>query len=750
MSGHGGAGLLRVSPHSAAQWSPAVGAGNNPSARRTRRFFDNPPGSVDLRNSKESATSPATEHEQPNDNAKSAGGTTHAAEVMDGIDLVQLRRLAKEALGMTRDDSSTKVSSLPSTAVFYASLLFAKSQSAEDCFLYAQALSRNGEAKRCVRLLEQSGLLDHPLPGSHVAYATMRMEAVLLAAEALSTLGEWQSVLELLEDACQLANATAQGAGVDTSHLSASHYFPLEDDDDMAWDSLFQTLENPRGYIHPLSRICLWRGRAYSETGHPQRAALYWKRAIRMDSKCVEALDMLLSRSVVTPQEAYDVIEGLSLDSGMEWLRNLYLSRIELSPQDVVGGDSSSLTGASETNTPSGLVHDNHRPTLDPNAMNMPASTPFAMDGHSHYLDASSIQMATPSMLQTPRGHDIPTDPNFHPMFGASSIKKSQTQQKGPVAAGGEGGAAIDATDGDSMNQNLPAKAPIQICVDEAFEKLWNVHKLHQSPEVLAMAARRAYRRYDLKGSLEHCQQLASIDPLCQAAGYVYISTLVALGHKRHLFRLAHEWVEASPKSARAWFAVGSYYYACERYHVAQRHFCRATRLDPHCTEAWIAFGCSFAACDESDQALASFRAAQRLSPGEYSSLLYMGMEYLRTNHLVLAHYFLMSAYKASGGDPLCLNELGVLAMQQSNYPGAIDWFSRALCACVQDIVEGDRRLSVAECIDLCQEKHWESTIFNLGQCYRKSRNFAEAAHCFERCVALSPVRVFGFHVLEV
>jgi anaphase-promoting complex subunit 6 len=78
-------------------------------------------------------------------------------------------------------------------------------------------------------------------------------------------------------------------------------------------------------------------------------------------------------------------------------------------------------------------------------------------------------------------------------------------------------------------------------------------------------------------------------------AAFCYVATLVILGHKRVLFRLAHEWVETSPKSAQAWFAVGAYYFCCERYHVAQRHFCRATRLDPQCTEAWIAFGCSFA-----------------------------------------------------------------------------------------------------------------------------------------------------------
>jgi hypothetical protein len=75
--------------------------------------------------------------------------------------------------------------------------------------------------------------------------------------------------------------------------------------------------------------------------------------------------------------------------------------------------------------------------------------------------------------------------------------------------------------------------------------------------------------------------------------------------------------------ASRRWTKISVFFHALR----AQRHFCRATRLDPQCAEAWIAFGTSFAACDESDQALASFRAAQRLAPGNHISLLYIGTD---------------------------------------------------------------------------------------------------------------------------
>lgn len=285
----------------------------------------------------------------------------------------------------------------------------------------------------------------------------------------------------------------------------------------------------------------------------------------------------------------------------------------------------------------------------------------------------------------------------------------------------------------NTRQHNDEVSNQIQADVNSAFLNLWEKHKLQESPQILAMAARRAYRNYDWKGALEYCKQLAEQDPTIREAAFCYISCLVILGHKRELFRLAHQWVEVAPKSARAWFAVGAYYYCIERFHIAQRHFSRATKLDPQCSEAWIAFGCSFAACDESDQALASFRAAQRLSPGDHSALMYMGMEYVRTNHLPLASHFLESALASSGNDPLCLHEMGVLCMLKGdNNEEAISWFRRALTAAF-----GQRSLD--DCIERCNDPYWEPTLFNLGHCYRRLDQLEEAETCYRRCNALRP-----------
>jgi len=213
-------------------------------------------------------------------------------------------------------------------------------------------------------------------------------------------------------------------------------------------------------------------------------------------------------------------------------------------------------------------------------------------------------------------------------------------------------------------------------------------------------------------------------------------------------------------------------------------------------------FGCSFAASDESDQALASFRAARRLHPDSHYPMLYIGMEYLRTNHLILAGHFLRSARGMGSDDPLCYNELGVLAFRRREWENATKYFLLSLRLCTNTIflcreklkildvdtavssgtkwkkhfpentlpylplhhnplpvisaemgysnlIESEESSSILHCptlsfslelIDLCQDKFWEPTIFNLGQSFRKSKRFYEATICFEKCRSIYPV----------
>lgn len=167
--------------------------------------------------------------------------------------------------------------------------------------------------------------------------------------------------------------------------------------------------------------------------------------------------------------------------------------------------------------------------------------------------------------------------------------------------------------------------------------------------------------------------------------------------------------VDVYPKKATAWYTVGCYYLLIEKYEAAQRYFqyvlstnryrrvliervrrrqqltpssdlnSKATTLEPTYAPAWIGFGNSFAAQDESDQAMSSYRTASSLFPGSHLPLLYIGMEYLRTNNLVQAQEYIRQAADICPTDPLIFNELGTVYYKQKEFPRAVDMFTKAL-----------------------------------------------------------------------
>jgi tetratricopeptide (TPR) repeat protein len=549
-----------------------------------------------------------------------------------------------------------------------------------------------------------------------------------------------------------------------------SHIALIDDGDD---ERLFRLADNIQSVqssssqimmkgIHPMSRLCAARGIAYDEISNSHRAIPFLRMALTIDARCIEALDYVVKRRLLEPEEERRWVASLNFGVGVgnahnneeeekticiSWLRDAYLARLR-------GG----LGVTALTPTTSLTLGDNHLSGFN--------ASPVQRDG-----------LPTPSLLSL-------GSPDF--------------------------------VTGAGRRSSLGDDHSFSRTIDEAFRNLATKHHLGKSSDILSHAAIRAYGSHDLRSALAYCTAIDACDPFCRTAGYVHVATLVGLGLKRRLFELAHRLVDADPKDSLAWFAVGSYYYLCRRYDLAQRHFSRSTRLDPSSAECWIGFGCSFAVCDESDQALASFRAAQNKYAGSHVPLLYMGIEYLRTNHLSLAGHFLTSAQKTDASDPLCCNELGVWSYRRGDIEDAAFWFLKALRLHVEaessvltstdealgrkgyimlssggmeklrqpsteshqsfdpasphvklcsdniqpplstvlyatttpsgrsisaSIVGAtiDSTLSDTECIERCKDKFWEPTIFNLGQSYRKMNCYAEAIVCFEKCISLNP-----------
>ncbi|KAL7531169.1 hypothetical protein ACHAXR_003880, partial [Thalassiosira sp. AJA248-18] len=336
--------------------------------------------------------------------------------------------------------------------------------------------------------------------------------------------------------------------------------------------------------IHPIARLCTARGIAYDEISNPHRAVPFLRMALQIDARCMEALDHVVRRRLLTPEEEREWISGLDFGSndggknnmldgmGIGWLRDAYLARLRGGSSGLALPPTALKEGGLEEETAGDIIGE-------------PSPVP-------------RVDLQSPSMLSL-------GSPDF--AGGAATAGRAGgNQQAAPPSF------TVDAKKSHSISQTI----------DEAFRNLSIHHNLGTSPDVLSHAAIRSYSAHDLRSALAYCTVLDAVDPYCRTAGYVHVATLVGLGLKRRLFQLAHRLVDTDPKDALAWFAVGSYYYACRRYDLAQRHFSRSTRLDPGSAECWIGFGCSFAVCDESDQALASFRAAQNKYSGSHVPLL--------------------------------------------------------------------------------------------------------------------------------
>mmetsp|Transcript_17222 Transcript_17222/g.28307 ORF Transcript_17222/g.28307 Transcript_17222/m.28307 type:complete len:551 (+) Transcript_17222:192-1844(+) len=229
---------------------------------------------------------------------------------------------------------------------------------------------------------------------------------------------------------------------------------------------------------------------------------------------------------------------------------------------------------------------------------------------------------------------------------------------------------------------------------------------------------------YYYRGDYQRCLDITS-SVLVQNDSYdttclpLHIVCLVELKRKNDLFLCAHRLVEEHGDSAVAWYAVGCFYLLVGKYETARRYFSKATSLDQRFVPAWIGFGNAFAAQDETDQAMAAYRTASRLFPGLHLPLLYIGMEYLRTNNINISHQFFQQAKQICPFDPLVYNELGVVAYVNGEFVEACKFLKEAL-----SLISG--------------VESTELILINLGHTYRRLGDFKTAISYFEKALSVN------------
>ncbi|PGH00583.1 hypothetical protein AJ80_09154 [Polytolypa hystricis UAMH7299] len=228
----------------------------------------------------------------------------------------------------------------------------------------------------------------------------------------------------------------------------------------------------------------------------------------------------------------------------------------------------------------------------------------------------------------------------------------------------------------------------------------------------------------------------------------LHLACLYETGATNALFLLSHTLADNAPDEPYTYLAIGIYYLSVSKIAEARRFFSKASLMDPHSAPAWIGFAHTFAAEGEHDQAIAAYSTAARLFQGSHLPQLFLGMQHLALNNMSLAHEYLSAAYRMSsgsvsenlasatgsgsedhpltlqpsGGDPLVLNELGVVMYHQNNLEGAVELFKQSL--------------ALASSLG-CDPGAWLATRANLGHALRRLGHFEAALAEFDECLRI-------------
>eukprot|EP00730_Choanoeca_flexa_P008179 TRINITY_DN12454_c0_g2_i3.p1 TRINITY_DN12454_c0_g2~~TRINITY_DN12454_c0_g2_i3.p1 ORF type:complete len:591 (+),score=125.98 TRINITY_DN12454_c0_g2_i3:29-1801(+) len=237
--------------------------------------------------------------------------------------------------------------------------------------------------------------------------------------------------------------------------------------------------------------------------------------------------------------------------------------------------------------------------------------------------------------------------------------------------------------------------------------------------------ATRLFSRCDFKSCFAITTRVLDRDRFHHTCLPLHIACQVELKDTNGLFYLAHKLVDAHPKRAISWFAVGSYYFSIGKNDDARRYYSKATQLDRNLGPAWIGFGHAFAAEGEHDQAMAAYSTAARLLPGSHLPMLYIGMEYAHTNNLNMALKYFDESRSLCQEDPLAWHESGVVLCREGRWADAELAFRTAL--------------KFAKSTESLTESRWSSTMSGLAKIMLKLQRYEEAEELYFKALQLQP-----------
>lgn len=497
----------------------------------------------------------------------------------------------------------------------------------------------------------------------------------LLAAQCLYAIGEFDESLAVLGD--EEEDATGNGLNRREPDFHREKGRPRGNASSGAEGGPGRSHLDASGHDETLAAICLLRGKIYEELENADRAVLWYKQALQKDIFCYEAFVSLLDSGLLSTRDALDFVGELKASSSR-------LSRVPASTTASTRARTAATRAAaattSRTTLSRGLVAGD-----DEVPQNAAAARQWVYSFYEAYVGNTPVLGLRALSAE-------PEPPSRLP----------DTRRAPPRLAASQADAADD----------------MEECLD-----------------VLCLRAMHLFSNFKYSDCLERTRMVLKKDPFVEERLLVvHLAALVEIGDQHELFVRAHALVDANPREAVSWMAVGYYYYACGKFELARRYLQKATALNSRLGAAWVAFGHAFAAQDESDQAMAAYRTASRLLPGAALPNLFMGMEYARQSSLAHASSFFNAAAEASHSDPGPRHELGVVAYRSGDIESAISFF-RAALVLWEKIGKAGANVSLGA----SEADALESTLFNLGHCYRRSRDFDNAKQCYERALSLRP-----------
>ncbi|KXN88482.1 Anaphase-promoting complex subunit cut9 [Leucoagaricus sp. SymC.cos] len=256
-------------------------------------------------------------------------------------------------------------------------------------------------------------------------------------------------------------------------------------------------------------------------------------------------------------------------------------------------------------------------------------------------------------------------------------------------------------------------------------QKLVGEYNLGDNPDVLFSFADALYVNFRWADCFTITSRVLGLVSIHNPTMPLHVACMYHLQHLHSkLFMLAHEMVDREPENPISWYAVGVWYLSGGKWHQARQYFSKTSLMDPRFAPAWVAFGHTFALEGEHDHAVTAYSTCARMFTGSHLPLMFVGMEHIMLSNYALADEALNAAYTMCNGDPLLMNERGVMAYNHGEYESAATLFKEALE--LAQITQSSR-------------KSWATTYINLGTCYRRLGRLDDAQETYQKVLELDP-----------